>query len=118
MQIIGRPIVVTAGFRSFEEQERLYAQGRSTPGPIVTNARGGSSFHQYGVAFDVAFLVNGRASWDNNLPWERLGKMGELIGLEWGGRWTSFVDRPHFQLVKGYTLDQFKRGQVNYSLFN
>lgn len=118
MQILGTPIAMTNGYRSFEEQERLYAQGRSTPGPIVTNARGGQSYHQYGVAFDVAFLVNGKLSWDNSLPWQRLGKWGEFIGLEWGGRWVELIDRPHFQLTKGYSLDQFKRGQVNYSLFN
>ena len=105
-------IKVTEGFRSFEYQNNLYAQGRSSGGAVVTNARGGESYHNYGIAFDVAFVdKNGKITWDNldqnnngKDDWTEIGLLGESIGLEWGGRWTSFVDRPHFQLTGGKSI--------------
>lgn len=97
------PVVVTATLRTWPEQDALYAQGRTAPGPRVTNARGGESWHNFGRAFDVAFVVDGRPTWDG--PWERLGMLGEALGLEWGGRW-SHPDRPHFQFTEGMTLSE------------
>ena len=88
------------GFRTFAEQNALYAQGRTQPGKIVTNARGGESYHNYGLAVDLVPTVNGRPTW--NAPaktWEAMGRAGEKQGLEWGGRWKGLVDTPHFQLV-------------------
>lgn len=117
MRIARLPIVVTTTVRSCEEQNRLYAKGRTTPGQIVTNAKCGESYHQFGVAFDVAFIENGNPSWAEHHPWGTLGRVGEILGLEWGGRWTSLIDLPHFQLTKGYSVQAFQRGQVNYSLF-
>ena len=52
--------------------------------------------HNYGAAFDVAVMVNGKISWDEKL-YRGLGKYADAVGLEWGGRWR-FVDYPHFQL--------------------
>lgn len=108
----GIQIKVTEGFRSFEYQNQLYAQGRSNGGAIVTNARGGQSNHNYGIAFDVAFVnKDGEIVWDNldqneneKDDWTEIGELGESIGLEWGGRWTRFVDRPHFQLTGGKSI--------------
>lgn len=114
MTSMGHPVTIFQGFRSFAEQDALYAQGRTKPGAIVTNARGGDSFHNYGVACDIVFVVNGRPSWDSKHPWKTLGTVGEKYGLEWGGRWTSFIDLPHFQYTAGYTLDDFKKGRVDY----
>ncbi|WVE38856.1 M15 family metallopeptidase, partial [Priestia megaterium] len=51
-------VVITEGFRSIEQQHKLYSQGRTTPGIIVTNAKGGYSYHNYGLAFDIALLDN------------------------------------------------------------
>ena len=87
-------------FRSVAEQDALYAQGRTTKGSIVTNARGTSysSMHQWGVAFDV------------------IRNDGKSLGLEWGGDWTSPVDKPHFQLPQwGSTPTKLKKlyGNVN-----
>ena len=96
----GHAVMVFQGFRSFEEQDYLYAQGRTRRGAIVTNAKAGQSNHNYGTAVDIVFLVNGNPSWDNSHPWSLLGEVGEAVGLEWGGNWTGFVDRPHFQLKK------------------
>lgn len=113
----GYKVSVFQGYRSFAEQDYLYAQGRTRPGPIVTNAKGGDSLHNYGVAIDIVFLVNRHASWSNNHPWALLGTVGKSHGLEWGGDWVGFVDRPHFQMLQGYTLQDFKSNKVNYKKY-
>jgi len=87
---------IVQGLRTIEEQNALYAQGRTKPGKIVTNAKGGQSWHNRGVAIDIAFIKSD-TSIDFEVP-EHLAKLGEEAGLEWGGRWSSFQDKPHFQL--------------------
>lgn len=99
--VSGHPLLITQTLRTYAEQDALYAQGRTAPGARVTNARGGESWHNFGRAFDVAFVVGGAVTWDG--PWEMIGAMGEACGLEWGGRWAH-PDRPHFQLTEGLTL--------------
>ena len=94
--------------RTKAEQDALYAQGRTKPGKIVTNAKGSSysSMHQWGVAFDFYLKMDvdgdGSTSDDafNNSTglYDKVGKIGQSIGLEWGGSWKSIKDRPHFQL--------------------
>jgi len=74
----GVPIKITSAFRSIAEQDALYAQGRTKPGSIVTNAKGGQSLHNYGVAFDVCF--DSKTPYQGN--WELVGRLGESIGLE------------------------------------
>ena len=93
-----------------EEQQRLYAQGRTTQGKKVTNCDGISkkSRHQlakdgYGHAVDCAFVVIGPVgktviSWDESHPWKLYGEMGKALGLVWGGDWKSLIDRPHLEL--------------------
>ena len=96
----GLPVVITQTRRAVAEQDALYAQGRTAPGPIVTNAPGGSSPHCAGLAFDVAFQAPQKAvTWDEPRPgaWDELGKIGEGLGLVWGGRFKHLVDRPHFE---------------------
>lgn len=102
------PLMVVFTLRTFEEQEALYAHGRSRPGPIVTWARGGHSWHNFGRAFDICFKYPGKdPSWDG--PWWEVGQIGEGLGLEWGGRWeVQKRDRPHFQYTDGLTLDQLR----------
>lgn len=95
-QAAGLSVVVTQTRRTMEEQAALYAQGRTRPGKVVTNAKPGQSAHNAGLAFDVAFLApGGLVTWEG--PWERLGEIGRSLGLEWGGDWPNFSDRPHFQ---------------------
>ncbi len=91
------------GMRTFAEQDQLYAQGRTAPGNRVTNVRGGGSYHNYGLAVDlVPTTANGRPTWNaSNETWNKIGAAGERQGLEWGGRWSSFPDRPHFQMTGG-----------------
>lgn len=105
------------GLRTFAEQDELYAQGRTKPGNIVTNARGGESYHNYGLAVDIVPTdQNGKPTWQaSQAVWETIGRAGERQGLEWGGRWGSFPDTPHFQF-RGPTkeakelLPIYKRG--------
>jgi peptidoglycan L-alanyl-D-glutamate endopeptidase CwlK len=92
----GHRLRVTYGLRSMSEQAALYAQGRTAPGKIVTNAKPGQSPHNYGAAIDVVFL-NGKGGVDWNGPWAAIGAIGEKLGLVWGGNFKSFVDRPHFE---------------------
>lgn len=115
-QMAGFPIVVTDEYRTFAEQDALYAKGRTIQGPIVTNAKGGESLHNWRCAFDVAFKSGNGISYDG--PWEKVGRIGEIIGMEWGGRWTSPVDKPHFQFTNGYTLDDFQQGRVDDKKFD
>ena len=63
---LGRQIIVTQTLRTIEEQDALYAQGRTRPGNIVTKAKGGYSLHNFGVAFDICPVVNGKAEWNDN----------------------------------------------------
>lgn len=106
--------------RTKAEQDALYAQGRTKPGKIVTNAKGSSysSMHQWGVAFDFYLKMDvdgdGKTSDDafNNSTglYDKVGKIGQSIGLEWGGSWKSIKDRPHFQLPNwGSTPTKLKK---------
>lgn len=101
---------ITSTYRSFDEQDALYAQGRTKPGGKVTNAKGGQSYHNYRLAFDVVPIVNNVAVWDNEKLWVALGEIGISIGLEWGGSWKSFKDKPHFQYTQGLTLADLQSG--------
>lgn len=98
----GQGLLIGIGecFRTVEEQDKLYAQGRTTPGSIVTNAKGSSysSHHQWGTAFDI-YRNDGKGAYnDSDGFFSKVGAIGVKIGLEWGGNWTSPVDKPHFQL--------------------
>ncbi len=100
-------VLITQGLRTWEEQDALYAQGRTTgtKGKIVTKAKGGSSFHNFGLAFDIVVLDSmGKADWDASHPsWKRAAEIGKSVGLEWGGDWKSFKDIPHFQYIGDLT---------------
>lgn len=99
-------------YRTIAEQDELYAKGRTKPGNIVTNAKGSnySSHHQWGTAFDFHRNDGKGAYNDSDGFFSKVGKIGESIGLEWGGSWTSPVDKPHFQLPDwGSTTSQLKK---------
>jgi len=110
----GLSIFVTSTLRTFHEQDVLYAQGRTTSGPIVTNARAGESRHNYGLAFDVAFRsppADDPFADDN--PWSLVGALGKGLGLEWGGDWPRFPDRPHFQLPSLYSVEILRAATIS-----
>ena len=102
-----KPLIVQAR-RTFEEQSKLYAQGRTTDGPKVTNARAGTSYHQYGLAIDlVDVAASGNpdaydASDWNTTNYEAIAAHGRALGMEWGGAWRTFQDRPHFEWHPGF----------------
>lgn len=105
MDALGFPMRVTDGVRTTEQQQALYAQGRTAPGAKVTNADGvvRKSNHQakadgFGHAVDCCFLVNGKPAWSDTLPWTLYGAMAQALGLTWGGNWQSIKDRPHVEL--------------------
>lgn len=93
-------VLPTCTLRTAEEQTALYAQGRTTPGHIVTNAKAGQSAHNYGLAIDVVPIVNGKADWSGTSePWKQLAKLGQDGGLEWlGAPGSRFVEMAHFQM--------------------
>lgn len=88
---------IISGLRSFQEQDALYAQGRTSPGNIVTNARAGHSVHNFGLAFDVGIFEGSRFLGESP-QYKAVGALGLELGLEWGGNWRTIVDEPHFQL--------------------
>lgn len=95
----GIDVLVTCTYRSYDEQTSLYAQGRTTPGPIVTYAKAGQSAHNYGLAIDVVPVINGKPDWNGGDPvWQQIGGMGQAQGLEWyGAPGSLFKELPHFQ---------------------
>jgi peptidoglycan L-alanyl-D-glutamate endopeptidase CwlK len=85
-------------YRSSAEQDALYAQGRSTPGNEVTNAKGGYSQHNWGIAFDF-YRNDGTGAYNESGQFfEKVGAVGKSLDLGWGGDWTSIKDKPHFYL--------------------
>lgn len=107
----GLKIGISECVRTKEEQDALYAKGRTTVGNIVTNAKGSSysSMHMWGVAFDIFRNDNKGAYYDSDGFFTKVGKLGQSIGLEWGGSWKSFIDKPHFQLPDwGSTTSKLK----------
>lgn len=96
----GIKIAIGECLRTVAEQDERYAQGRTKPGSIITNAKGStySSMHQWGVAFDF-YRDDGKGAYDESGNFfVKAGKIGKAIGLEWGGDWNSIIDKPHFQL--------------------
>lgn len=93
----GLVVRAISGLRTYAEQDALYAKGRTAPGPRVTNARGGFSNHNFGLAIDIGvFSADGKTYHGSHPLYRDLGPLGESLGLEWGGRW-KFVDEPHYQ---------------------
>lgn len=94
----GFEVEITQAVRTIEEQNALYAQGRTRKGAKVTNARGGQSYHNFGLAVDFALMVNGKLGWPEPHPvWKAIGEEAARLGLEWGGTWRR-PDLPHVQL--------------------
>ena len=108
--------------RTFAEQDALYAQGRTKAGAIVTKAKGGQSYHNFGLAIDIVLLVdkdkNGTfetASWDlktdfdgdGKADWMEIVAIFKRYGFEAGIDW-KFVDAPHFQKSFGYSIKQLQ----------
>jgi peptidoglycan L-alanyl-D-glutamate endopeptidase CwlK len=110
-------IKVTSAMRTYAEQDELYAQGRTKPGEIVTNARGGYSNHNFGIAFDVTIFKGSSDPENAKTPvwdspaYKALGALGTELGLDWGGNWTSIKDEPHYELRPAWA-DEMKENDM------
>lgn len=101
---VGLQVKVTETFRSLDQQMKDYAQGRTTPGAIITKAKPGQSAHNYGMAFDFCFVGKTLKECypsESDPRWLQAGQLGENLGLTWGGpngKGDKFTfDRPHFE---------------------
>jgi peptidoglycan L-alanyl-D-glutamate endopeptidase CwlK len=122
---------VVQGLRTIAEQNALYAQGRTKPGPKVTNARGGSSYHNYGLAIDFALMYDKdgdgnfeELSWNvtRDFDKDQIGDWQEMVtaftarGYSWGGNFRTFKDYPHIEKPFGYKpsklLEKMNAGQT------
>jgi peptidoglycan L-alanyl-D-glutamate endopeptidase CwlK len=113
-------VVITDGFRSAEEQDRLYDKGRTAEGNIVTFAKGRESYHNYGLAIDFALKTpSGNVIWDmqydgnknGKADWTEVVEMAKALGFEWGGDWAKFKDYPHLQMNFGLTIAKLQNGE-------
>ena len=116
----GIRVVITEDYRSAEDQNRLYQKGRSAEGNIVTYAKGGESYHNYGLAIDFALLdLNGTVIWDmeydgngnGKYDWNEVVKIAKSLGFDWGGDWTNFKDYPHLQMDFGLSIEELQDGE-------
>jgi peptidoglycan L-alanyl-D-glutamate endopeptidase CwlK len=116
----GITILVTDGFRSVEEQDALYRKGRSDGDQIVTNVKGGASYHNYGLAIDFALRTkDGGVVWDleydgnrnGEADWMEVVAVAKELGFTWGGDWDNFRDYPHLQMDFGYSIRDLQRGK-------
>lgn len=107
---------ITQTLRTFAEQDALYAQGRTklfdgnnNKLGIVTNCKGGQSFHNYGFAFDFVLMDGNAANWDTVKDFDKDGESDwmEVVnifkdaGYIWGGDFESISDKPHIEKTFG-----------------
>ena len=107
----GIDILITSTYRDAESQNALFAQGRTTPGRRVTNAKAGQSYHNYRCAFDFVPLKHGKAQWQDIALFKHCGEIGKSLGLEWAGDWKRFKEYAHLQWTGGLTLAQLRAGK-------
>ena len=116
-------VKITHGYRSMEEQAALYGQGRSSyvyngkqygnkKAVKVTNAKPGSSYHNFGLAIDFVLTnKDGTAAyWTVNDKWRRVAEIAKGLGFVWGGDWSSFKDNPHLEMTGGLTTSHLRAG--------
>jgi peptidoglycan LD-endopeptidase CwlK len=104
----GAVVKIISGTRTYAEQAEIHAQGRTRPGKIVTRAGPGQSHHNFGIAWDIGVFRDGACLAESPL-YKKLGKLGKIIGLEWGGDWSALVDQPHYQLRTGLGLAELRQ---------
>ena len=98
--------VITEAYRTIAYQDGLYAIGRTKPGKKVTKAKGGTSYHNYGLAVDIYPVINGKIDVDDANTLIKVAGTGKKLGFEWGGDWKSIKDYPHFQITFGKSVSQ------------
>jgi len=122
---MGDNLRITSGLRTYREQNLLYDQGRKNPGPIVTKAKAGQSFHNFGLAFDVSIFDGEGKYVERDRPEYsdladrfllRCESVLDLRGLEAGAFWKSWKDMPHYQIKLGLSIrdvrERFESGTL------
>ncbi len=122
------PITITQGWRSAAYQNQLWQIGRDAHGNVightVTDAKGGQSLHEFGVAFDCAFVKPTGEIWWPSADihsaeyaqyWAPLVADAAFLGLEHGDR--GYWDCPHFEMRLGYSLADFQTHKIDESKF-
>ncbi len=104
----GLIIQITDTKRNKAEQDKLYAQGRTEVGNIVTNCKYPNSYHNWGLAFDFCRADGKGAYNDSDNFFRKVGAVGHELGLTWGGDFKSIVDKPHFETHKYGVLKDLK----------
>lgn len=100
---VGVHPVVVQTLRTFAESDLLYQKGRTRPGPVVTNAKAGQSYHNYGLAVDLCLQVNGKLIWEVNDNWIKMINCFKKRGWNWGGDWKGKLkDFPHVEKTMGF----------------
>lgn len=111
---------VISGFRTYSEQSALYFQGRTMAGPMVTRAMAGESPHNFGIAADLSRDADTiRAGLQPDYKpesYEILRELAPKHGLEWGGSWAKFTDRPHVQIPNYVTASQLEPLRYSYEM--
>lgn len=100
---LGIQLRATSTYRSIEEQNILYQQGRTTPGNIVTQLEGGESSHNFRLAMDVVIMENNKPNWQKQIS-PPIADIAKREGFSWGGDWKTFKDSPHFENMLGQSL--------------
>jgi len=114
----GIDVLIYCTHRPDKEQAEEYAKGRTKRGRITTKAKPGESPHNFmnkgkpaAMAFDCVPVKNGKALWDDAKSYAAIGKIGEDLGLVWGGRW-KMRDKPHFELPEWQAiLEEIQRSR-------
>lgn len=105
----GLRVRIISGTRTYEEQNALFRKGRfSDPGPRITNARGGYSNHNFGIAWDIGLFTAAGGYLGDGPEYDQAGKLGRSASVAWGGDWPGFVDKPHFQLALNLGVSQLR----------
>src|SRR5438128_117678 len=102
---------ITETYRTGKQQNLYYAQSRTQDElnavgltnvtarpdlPWATDATAGKSYHNYGLALDVANTAGGQITPD-------VAQIAARQGFEWLGDYKG--DKPHFQMTFGQSID-------------
>jgi len=97
----GTDVRILSGTRTYAEQNALYAHGRNgNTLPVITNAKGGQSNHNFGIAWDIGIFDSQGNYLSGNADYQSFAAivLPLMNTVEWGGNWHSFKDFPHYQL--------------------
>ncbi|MBL7856531.1 MAG: M15 family metallopeptidase [Cyclobacteriaceae bacterium] len=103
----GIELAIVETYRTHAKQHEYQSMGKK-----YTRSGAGKSKHQYGLAIDVVPIVDSVAVWDNKMLWQRIGIVGEKLGLRWGGRWRHPYDPGHFEWTGGLATAELAAGKL------